>query len=551
MAVTQYIGARYVPLFADPAEWSSEKAYEPLTIVLHDGNSYTSKQSVPVGIDINDTDFWAETGNYNAQVEQYRRETSQALDAATTAQNDVDTLLPKAEFSAENTVKDCIDNLMQHDNMYGFEYVTHETEGPEDTGWFLLKMPRSLLSISHHNNSGSDIDPKNRTSNAFKYAQLHQNAFIVTNCDYGTNDYPIRLNGITLPGEDLTRPYLAFDAAGNPTWFPIGTNLQTLPAEYETAFACDSYLVRNGSLYVDSYIENYHQYQPWNCFGWDDDYWYILNVEGRGNLQRGLLLKELGQLAFSLGIRNAVNLDGGGSVVVAINNGDETQKVNYSRDHALPFNTLRFTKTAQVYTLTNDIDRHCLDGFVSLYKSYNHGHNGFSMSARHLSTQTVNLADAESWPVVFPITNISEQDIDKYYFYNLPETFETARIPIPERYYAEKVIHASGLVCLSVSGSAVTTAGDLRLIGRLVRNYEDVDTSLASSYETLHLNIDTGVQRFIVPFDFWFSLSQSTAPDAVRSQLFVQVELNKVSPLAVSIINYSYGVFNVSFDGEL
>ena len=74
MSVTQYIGARYVPLFADPTEWTSDRAYEPLTIVMHEGNSYTSKQAVPIGIDINNDEFWALTGNYNAQVEAYRRE---------------------------------------------------------------------------------------------------------------------------------------------------------------------------------------------------------------------------------------------------------------------------------------------------------------------------------------------------------------------------------------------------------------------------------------------------------------------------------------------
>ena len=74
MATTQYIGSRYVPLFADPAEWNNTRAYEPLTIVLHEGNSYTSKQYVPKGIDISNTDFWVETGNYNAQVEQYRKD---------------------------------------------------------------------------------------------------------------------------------------------------------------------------------------------------------------------------------------------------------------------------------------------------------------------------------------------------------------------------------------------------------------------------------------------------------------------------------------------
>lgn len=72
--VRQYVGARYVPVFADPLEWSSTQGYAPLTVVLHEGNSYTSRQSVPVGIDINNTAYWAETGNYNAQIDAYRQE---------------------------------------------------------------------------------------------------------------------------------------------------------------------------------------------------------------------------------------------------------------------------------------------------------------------------------------------------------------------------------------------------------------------------------------------------------------------------------------------
>lgn len=77
MAVTQYIGARYVPLFADPMQWDSTKTYEPLTIVYNGGNSYTSRQYVPAGIQIDDEAYWALTGNYNAQIEQYRAEVAQ------------------------------------------------------------------------------------------------------------------------------------------------------------------------------------------------------------------------------------------------------------------------------------------------------------------------------------------------------------------------------------------------------------------------------------------------------------------------------------------
>lgn len=85
--VTQYVGARYVPLFANPAQWSSEREYEPLTIVLYQGNSFTSMQYVPIGIDINNEEFWAETGNYNAQIELYRQEVREYSKKIATLEN--------------------------------------------------------------------------------------------------------------------------------------------------------------------------------------------------------------------------------------------------------------------------------------------------------------------------------------------------------------------------------------------------------------------------------------------------------------------------------
>lgn len=88
MAVTQYIGARYVPLFADPMQWDSTKTYEPLTIVYNGGNSYTSKQYVPAGIQIDDNAYWALTGNYNAQIEQYRAEVTQCNGRVTAVEGD-------------------------------------------------------------------------------------------------------------------------------------------------------------------------------------------------------------------------------------------------------------------------------------------------------------------------------------------------------------------------------------------------------------------------------------------------------------------------------
>ena len=80
----QYIGARYVPIFGrkneDSILWDNTAPYEPLTIVLYQGNSYTSRQYVPIGVDIANEEFWANTGNYNAQIEQYRQETQRVHD---------------------------------------------------------------------------------------------------------------------------------------------------------------------------------------------------------------------------------------------------------------------------------------------------------------------------------------------------------------------------------------------------------------------------------------------------------------------------------------
>lgn len=79
-----YTGMRYVPVFADPIEWSSANTYEPLEIVTHEGNSYTSKTFVPSGIDISNSTYWVLTSNFNAQVEQYRKEVAAISDIINT-----------------------------------------------------------------------------------------------------------------------------------------------------------------------------------------------------------------------------------------------------------------------------------------------------------------------------------------------------------------------------------------------------------------------------------------------------------------------------------
>lgn len=67
-----YIGARYVPKIM--GEWSATEEYEPLSVVLYQGTSYTSITYVPMGVLPTNEEYWALTGNYNAQVDAYRQE---------------------------------------------------------------------------------------------------------------------------------------------------------------------------------------------------------------------------------------------------------------------------------------------------------------------------------------------------------------------------------------------------------------------------------------------------------------------------------------------
>lgn len=117
---TQYIGARYVPVFGrvneDSIEWDNGAPYEPLTIVLYQGNSYTSRQYVPAGVEITNEQYWANTGNYNAQVEQYRKEVRSfdgritANETAITGVNDILSTLGASDAELASALAKTIDD---------------------------------------------------------------------------------------------------------------------------------------------------------------------------------------------------------------------------------------------------------------------------------------------------------------------------------------------------------------------------------------------------------------------------------------------------------
>lgn len=123
MAVRQYIGARYIPLFADPIEWSAETAYEPLTVVTYQGGSYVSRQYVPAGIPLSNNNYWLLWADYNAQLEAYRQEVlrfdgritanADAINDETNARTEADTQL-SSDLAAETSAREAADTALEN-----------------------------------------------------------------------------------------------------------------------------------------------------------------------------------------------------------------------------------------------------------------------------------------------------------------------------------------------------------------------------------------------------------------------------------------------------
>lgn len=109
MAVNRYIGMRYVPKIIGAHD--SQIAYEALSIVTYNGNSYTSKQNVPPGTEITNTDYWVVTGNYNAQVEQYRSEVVNAVATVTEAMSDLESSVNETVDALEASVASSISDM--------------------------------------------------------------------------------------------------------------------------------------------------------------------------------------------------------------------------------------------------------------------------------------------------------------------------------------------------------------------------------------------------------------------------------------------------------
>lgn len=99
----QYVGARYVPVFADPIEYNPEMTYEQLVIVNYLNQTYVSKKVVPPGNipTYPSTEYWLALGNTNNQYNDVLQDIATLNSSVADVQNQADST--DSAVSALNT----------------------------------------------------------------------------------------------------------------------------------------------------------------------------------------------------------------------------------------------------------------------------------------------------------------------------------------------------------------------------------------------------------------------------------------------------------------
>ena len=330
--VTQYIGARYVPLFADPIEWDNTRAYEPLTIVLYQGNSFTTRQYTPADIDITNEAFWVETGNYNAQLEAYRNEVKAVKDANAT----------NAAKIADNTAKiSTLINQMSGTEDSGLK-AQLTTEISKNSAAIANLSPK--LTVTHHSYNGSlysivhiprdgvktvgvrDMPLETRAAGFKTWVADHPNSLLFNGLLLRTDRAMYVVNGVAVQPYSSTNETgwgeFGFDADNNPVYIADPTTSNSgadiiAKGIYNGGLVFSAIRLNGANVPVDTIPDSsvkqtiVYGKHPRTLFGWDGNTYYVVIVQGRTPASLGMTYAEM-QAAMT-NIPNLVNLDGGGN----------------------------------------------------------------------------------------------------------------------------------------------------------------------------------------------------------------------------------------------
>ena len=166
MAVREYVGARYVPIFV--GEWDStmQTTYEPLSIVtVANVGSYTSKKFVPVNIPITDTDYWALSGSVNGQI-------NNLISRMTNAESDIISL-QNSDVAINNDIT-VLKNAENHDNRRVVTIADSYGSHPDTTNSWTGRLSAIVSGIAYQYNIQQNGIGYYRQSGGYNAYTLYQ-----------------------------------------------------------------------------------------------------------------------------------------------------------------------------------------------------------------------------------------------------------------------------------------------------------------------------------------------------------------------------------------
>lgn len=347
--------------FANPLDWDFDTSYDVLTVVRDTyGNSYTSVKAVPAHTALGNTDYWVQTGVYDASLQEIRDSIdrlglTRVRGYATLADMTSDHTLLSGETcfvaGASDVGDGCYWYITGHASEYDLDGI--ECANADVYAYSLLDLRKPVSNSVHLHASGysdelgvsykcvallrNEFDfelLKNATVGSVpEYLKSHDGAVFLFNGPLGNM---LLSRGTVLGNSDGVSGHdhwyiLAFDSSGAPS--AIADLAEELTASdmlaqgYWTAFRVwhpvltDGVAFNPGSIPASddkTYIFDGHHSRT--VFAWDNDYYYVLVVDGQTPRARGLDFNGLVSLCTSLGLRNSVNMDGGGSTQAWINN---------------------------------------------------------------------------------------------------------------------------------------------------------------------------------------------------------------------------------------
>lgn len=238
-----YIGMRYVPRVM--GAWNSTIMYEPLSVVLYEGNSYTSTQYVPEGTPITDTTYWVLTGNFNAQYEVLKNQVDGLDNQIAAVESTANTALTQSS-DALDAIAEINSRMWVNAKDYGavgdgttddtdalntfLEYVaSHNCTGYIPAGTYLVSSSITM----RHAGSFSIIGDPNMNTKILRKATLGFSILDLRNCNpVCVQNLVIDANGQTTGEGAVGRTIDLVDINNSPTEYSLFRNIQLVNTNF-------------------------------------------------------------------------------------------------------------------------------------------------------------------------------------------------------------------------------------------------------------------------------------------------------------------------------